>query len=439
MILDALVHDEEIAGLMGDAAQAGAMAEVEAALARAEGALGVIPADAGEAISEAALALEPDLGALADSVTASGTPVLGLVKQLRAAVPAPHDGHVHWGVTSQDIVDTAFVLTARAALSQLESRMRGLIAVLGDMARTYRDTPMAGRTRYQQAVPVTFGLRAATWLMPLLRHLDRLDELRQRLFVVQLGGAAGTLSALDGRGLAVVDAVARELDLSVPAGPWHSQRDCVAELGAWLASVAGTLGKMGADTVLLSQSEVGEVAEGGGGGSSTMPQKANPVLGESLVSIGRLAAGRLAALYEAQLHMGERDGAAWQLEWVELPELFSLAGAALRNGERLARDLRVDESRMLRNLEASQGLLLAEAAAFRLAGRMPLSEAQALVGLAVKSVVEGEGTLIDVLRKNLGPEADLDGLDDVSAQTGESAAIVDRVLAEMAARLKSAG
>lgn len=413
------------------------MAEVEAALARAQGSLAVIPPQAAEAISAAALALAPDGQALAASVARSGTPVLGLVKQLREAVGVPHDGYVHWGVTSQDIVDTAMVLTARTALSDLEGRLRALIAVLGELARTHRDTPMAGRTRFQQAVPVTFGLRVATWMAPLLRHLDRLGQLRPRLLVVQLGGAAGTLAALGGSGLAVADRLAHEMELGVPLGPWHSQRDAVAELGAWLALVAGSLGKMGADTVLLCQSEVGEVAEGGDGhgGSSAMPQKANPILGEALIAIARLASGRLSALYEAQIHVGERDGAAWQMEWLELPELFALAGAALGNGERLARGLHVNKARMAQNLEASGGLVLAEAAAFALAKTMPLADAQASVGEAAKVVAEGGGSLTEVLTERLGAAVDLSGLADISAQGGESGAIVDRVLADMAARL----
>ncbi len=437
MIFDALTHDAEIASLVGDDAQARAMAEVEAALARAQGSLGVILPEAAAAISAAALALEPDAEILSASVARSGTPVLGLVRQLKEAVAAPHDGFVHWGVTSQDIVDTAMVLSAKVALSRLEGRLRALITVLGDLARAHRDTPMAGRTRFQQAVPVTFGLRVATWIAPLLRHLDRLDAFRPRLLVVQLGGAAGTLAALGGRGLEVAQGLARELDLGVPSGPWHSQRDTIAELGAWLALVAGSRGKIGADTVLLAQSEVGELAEGGDGhgASSTMPQKANPVLGEALMAIGRLAAGRLPALYQAQIHKGERDGAAWQMEWLELPELFALAGAALGNGERLARGLRVNEARMAQNLEASGGLIMAEAAAFALARTMPLADAQATVGEAAKAVAQTGGTLMEVLTERLGPQVDISSLGDVSAQTGESGALVDRVLSDIAARL----
>ncbi len=438
MILDAAVHDREIAGLVGDAAHAGAMAEVEAALARAEAALGIIPAEAGPAISAAALSMTADAEVLADSVKRSGTPVLGLVAELRRAVGPPHDAHVHWGVTSQDIVDSAGVLTARAALAALEARLETVLGQLAALARDHRDTPMAGRTRFQQAVPVSFGLRVAGWAMPLLRALERLEALRARLFVVQLGGAAGTLSALRGQGGAVAEKLAEELELAVPPMPWHAQRDSLAELGAWLALVAGALGKIGGDTVLLSQSEVGELAEGGEGhgGSSTMPQKANPVLGEALIAGGRLAAGQLPALFGALNHAGERDGAAWQTEWVALPELFSLAGASLANAESLLGNLTVNAARMSANLVASGGLVLAEAAAFALAETMPLADAQKLVAAAAKRAVQSGRNLAEELAE-AAPEADLSGLGDMAAQTGEAGIMVDAVLAEIAARLGS--
>jgi 3-carboxy-cis,cis-muconate cycloisomerase len=329
------------------------------------------------------------------------------------------------------------VLTSRAALEHLETKLEAVIARLIPLAESHRDMPMAGRTRFQQAVPITFGLRVAGWIAPLLRHLDRLGELRARLLVVQLGGAAGTLCALGGKGAALTEALARELGLGVPLGPWHSQRDTIAELGAWLALLAGTMAKLGMDTVLLSQTEIGELAEGGDGHgvSSTMPQKANPILGEALISIGRLAAGQLTGIHTALVHAGERDGSAWQMEWLALPELFALAGAALGNGEKLAGGLRVNGARMDMNLKASGGLILAEAAAFTLAKRMPLAEAQGIVAEAAKAAVENHENLIETLAARLDDASVLDGLDDMFSQTGESGAVIDRVLAAAKARI----
>ena len=290
ILFGGLLSDGEIAPLFDDAEQLRRMLRVEAALARVEGRLGVIPAGAAETIAHAAERLRPDPAKLATATASDGVPVPALVAALREAVPAEARGFVHWGATSQDIVDTALVLAIKEALLVLEGRLRSLSDALAGLADRHRRTVMPGRTRFQPAVPITFGAKVAGWLAPLLRDLRRLAEMRPRLLVASLGGAAGTLSALGGEGAAVERGLADELDLGVATAPWHAARDGFAELASWLALVTGTLGKIGEDVILLAQPEIGELALGTGGGSSTMPQKSNPVGPEMLVALARFNA-----------------------------------------------------------------------------------------------------------------------------------------------------
>ncbi|HEX4627316.1 MAG TPA: lyase family protein, partial [Gemmatimonadales bacterium] len=252
------------------------MLAFEGALARAEAHAGVIPAAAGRAISDAASCLRVDPRALAASTSQTGMPVAGLVAALRDALGPDESRFVHFGATTQDVVDTATVLQLRDALAPIEDDLRGLAAALLVRAGEHRATPMVGRTFLQHAVPITFGYKCAVWLSPLLDHLSRLAELRPRVLVVQLGGAAGTLAPLGDRGRAVVEALAEELALGCPAAPWHVVRDGVAEVGAFLGLLCGSLAKIGNDVLLLSQTEVSEISEGSRGSSSTMPHKQNP-------------------------------------------------------------------------------------------------------------------------------------------------------------------
>ncbi|MEE9210986.1 MAG: 3-carboxy-cis,cis-muconate cycloisomerase, partial [Kiloniellales bacterium] len=339
-----LFSDREIAALLDDRARLRAMLDVEAALARVQGRLGVIPPAAATRIAEVAESLEIDPAALAPGTAGAGVPVPALVAAPREAVGAEAGPYVHWGATSQDIMDTGLVLRLRDLLDRLDRRLAGLIQSLAALAEAHRGTVMAARTRAQQALPTTFGLKAAGWLAPLARHRERLAQLRPRLLAVQLGGAAGTLAALGTRGIEVMEALAEKLGLAVPSAPWHAQRDGFAELAAWFALVTGGLGKIGKDLVLLAQSEVGE-ARPKGGGSSTLPQKTNPVAAEALVTLARFNAGLLALATEALVQAQERGGAAWSLEWLTLPQMAAATGAALRLARQALDGLGVDAAR----------------------------------------------------------------------------------------------
>ena len=309
-IYGGLFADPEILDLFSDAAEIAAMLRMEAALAVAEGEAGVIPNNAARRIAETAGALVIDPASLAAGTASAGAPVPALVVALRDAVGADAAHYVHWGATSQDVIDTGLVLRLRDVLEIFAARLTALSAQLASLARDHRATLMVGRTRSQQATPTTFGLKVAGWRQPLRRHAVRLDELRPRLVVLSLGGAAGTLAALGDKALAIEAAMARELGLGVPTLPWHSQRDSIAELAGWLSLVTGSLGKIGVDLILLAQSEVREISPGSGGGSSTMPQKANPVGAEALVSLARFNAGLVSSLHHALGPAHERDGAA---------------------------------------------------------------------------------------------------------------------------------
>lgn len=396
-IFGPLLGDAEVGAILGDQARARAMVTVEIALAAVEGRLGVIDAAVAAAIEASLTGFAPDLDDLTRGTAAAGVPVPALVAQLRRQVGGEASSFVHWGATSQDILDTALVLQLRDALTLLGRRLDEVIAALARLADQHRGTPIIGRTRFQQAVPTTFGLKVAGWLAPLLRHRDRLGELTPRLLVVQLGGAAGNLVAIGERGVDVMEALATELRLGCPAMQWHSQRDGFGELASWLTLVTGSLGKLGQDVLLLAQNEVGEVREADGGGSSTMPQKSNPIRAEALVTLARRNATLVGGMHQAALHAHERDGAAWQLEWGILPDMVSGTVAALAHAHQLARTMVVDTARMGAVLAATRGLPLAEAASFELAAHLPRAEAQKLVKAACAEALGTDRDLLAIL------------------------------------------
>lgn len=425
-----LLSDPEVAAWQDDRAQLRAMLDFEAALAKAEARAGVIPDAAAREIATAAAKLELDPGDLAEGTARDGIPVPALVTALRKAVGGEAANYVHWGSTTQDVMDTGLVLRLRQVLDILDGRLAALDARLAQLADEERATVMIARTRGQQATPTSFGLKAAGWLAPLIRHRVRLAELRPRVEVLSCGGAAGNLSALGDKGLAVEAALAEELDLPAPALPWHSQRDGLVELGSWLGLVAGSLGKLAGDVLLLCQNEVGELREGGGGGgSSTLPQKANPVRAEAIASLTRHACALAGQLQAAAFHDHERDGVAWQLEWIVLPQLLVATGAALRQTAALMEVLEVDRARMRANIAATNGLALAEAASFALSVHLARPEAQKLVKEACKEVLASGRPLIEVLKEKTEAPVDWAALADPAGQLGAADAFIDRLLA----------
>jgi 3-carboxy-cis,cis-muconate cycloisomerase len=400
-IFSPLFTDPEISSILTDESQVRALVKVEIALAMAQARAGVIPVQAAQQIAK----LQDnkiDLDALTNGTLRSGFPIIALVKELRKHASADAAPFIHWGATTQDIMDTASVLQIRTAIAIVKSRMAAIAACLSGLAERHRTTVMAGRTHGQQALPITFGLKVAGWLAPLIRHWQRLEELLPRLLVVQFGGASGTLAALGDKGLPVAHELAKELELGVPSMPWHSQRDSLVEFAGWLSLVTGCLAKMAQDIILLAQSEVGEVlesAEEGRGGSSTMPQKSNPITSELIVAAARSNAASLSALHNALIQEHERATHGWQVEWLTLPQMVALTGGALKQALYLVQNLQIDGDAMRRNIARSNDLILAEAAVFALAQAMPRAKAEELVKQACVKAPAENRSLIEVVRQ----------------------------------------
>jgi 3-carboxy-cis,cis-muconate cycloisomerase len=423
-----------------DRARLQGMLDFEAALARAQAGLGVIPRAAAEPIAAKCRADLFDLEALAKGAALGGNPAIPTVKRLTALV-AESDKEaarfVHWGATSQDAMDTGLVLQLRACLGLLETDLASLSAALADLAERHRHTGMVGRTWLQQALPTTLGLKAAGWLDAALRHRTRLAELKPRLLVIQLGGAAGTLASLGDRGIEVAEAMAAELDLACPALPWHGTRDRMAELATFLGLLTGSLGKMARDWSLLMQTEIGEALEPAGegkGGSSTMPHKRNPVAAAVVLSAATRAPALVATMLAGMVQEHERGLGGWHAEWETLPELAVLASGALRITLETIRGLDVDPERMRANLDLTRGLIMAEAVQMALGARIGRQQAHGLIERASKRAVAEGRHLKDALLAE--PEvtaqlsaADLDRLLDPLTYTGTAQAMIDRALA----------
>ncbi|MFI0419313.1 3-carboxy-cis,cis-muconate cycloisomerase [Spongiactinospora sp. 9N601] len=411
------------------AAWLAAMLDAEAGLAAAHAALGLVPADAAAAIAAACRPERFDAHALGERAGLSGNPVVPLVKALRELVPAEHRGHVHLGATSQDILDTAAMLVAGRALVPLAADLDAAADACAALAVRHRDTVLPGRTLLQQAVPTTFGLKAAGWLTALTAARDRLRALRRP---VQYGGAAGTLSALGDRGHEVVAAFASELGLDEPLIPWHTDRTPVAGLACALGIAAGVLAKIATDVKLLAQTEVGEAAEPsapGRGGSSAMPHKRNPVGAISVLACAQRVPGLVGAVLAGMAQEHERAAGAWQAEQETLSDLLRLTGSAASWAREILEGLSVDEARMRANLAATGGLPMAESVVARLGGG---PRARALVDAAcARAVAEGR-PLGEVLAADedvrLTP-AEIDAALDPAGYLGSAGAFVDRALA----------
>jgi 3-carboxy-cis,cis-muconate cycloisomerase len=305
---------------------------------------------------------------------------------------------------------------------------------LSELGERHRATVLAGRTHGQQALPITFGLKVAGWMAPIIRHAERIDEISPRLLVVQCGGGAGTLSALADKGLAVTQALAAELGLGVPVMSWHAQRDCLVEFAGWLSLVTGTLGKIAQDIILLAQTEVGEVAESGEqgrGGSSTMPQKSNPITSELILAAARTNASLLSALHQAQIQEHERATHGWQVEWLTVPQMMILTGGALKHAVYLAKNLQVDDIAMRANIARANNVILAEAAVFALARAMPRAKAEELVKTACGIAMAEGKPLIEVAKEMAAlPQGTIDweALSNPANYLGETEKIIDGVL-----------
>ncbi|MER7957080.1 3-carboxy-cis,cis-muconate cycloisomerase [Streptomyces sp. NPDC096030] len=428
----------------GDTAFLRALLDAEAALARAQAATGQAPREAAEAVTAgAADTARFDARDIALRARSGGNPVIPLVADLTAAVPARWRPYVHRGATSQDIMDTATMLVARRTLDLILVDLGRTERALRTLAAAHRDTVMPGRTLTQHAVPTTFGLKAAGWRALVLDARDRVRTVRDSL-PAQLGGAAGTLAAFDAYGEGVpgdagrlVAAYARETGLAEPALPWHTLRTPVADLAGALAFTAGALGKTAADVLVLSRTEIAEVAEGTGGGSSAMPHKANPVRATLVAAAARRAPHLAAALYGSLAAEDERPAGAWHAEWEPLRELLRLVGGSARDAAELASGLRVHADVMRHHLGLTGGLIVSERLSAALAPLLGRARAEELLTeLARRSRTEGlplAELLADLLAGQSGPGEsdvglDLDELADPTRYTGSARALTDRAL-----------
>ena len=394
-----LFNDDETAKLFSAEAEVRMMLLVEGALARVQGDLGLIPPDAAAFIERASREIRLDPAALAPETARDGVPVPALLAAFRKEAEAPDLMRwLHWGATSQDIMDTALALRLKKLMDLWDARLTGLVVDLGRLAADNADLAMAGRTYGQVATPTSFGAVVASWGRPLLRYRQRLVEVRAGVERVSLSGAAGTLSAMEPHGPAVRAALAAALGLRDPGASWHAERDGLAALAGWMAGICGILGKFGEDLILLTQSGIAEVIIAGAGSSSAMPHKQNPVGPSVLVALARQTAGLSATMQGALVHGLQRDGAAWFTEWLTLPPLCIATGRSLALSRDLATRLGPAAAAMARGLQQDAGVIHSEALTVALAKRMSRPEAAETVRALVAEALSGQGSLIELAR-----------------------------------------
>ncbi|WP_407180347.1 3-carboxy-cis,cis-muconate cycloisomerase [Bradyrhizobium sp. STM 3562] len=441
-LLAPMLSSAPMRAVCDDVAYLQAMLDFEAALARAEATAGVIPQSAAAPISAACSAASFDFAQLAQAATRSGNLAIPLVKALTAEVAkadAQAARFVHWGATSQDVIDTATMLTLRAAVEVLVSDCDRAIAGFAKLARAHRDTAMVARTWLQHALPMPLGLKLAEYAAALHRSRLRLTRLRREGLALQFGGAAGTLAALGDKGLAVAEQLAIELKLLLPEAPWHTHRDRIAEAASVLAILSGTCGKIARDISLLMQTDVAEAFEPSGegrGGSSTMPHKRNPVAAASALAASTMAPNLAATILAAQVQEHERSAGPWHAEWPTLPTLLLVTSGALAAIVDIAEGLEIDAARMRANLDETGGLIMAEAVAMALAEKIGKSEAHHLIETASKKAVGEKRHLRDVLLADSNITAQISAeklahLFEPMAYQGASQALIDRLLASL--------
>ncbi|MBW8770975.1 MAG: 3-carboxy-cis,cis-muconate cycloisomerase [Gemmatimonadetes bacterium] len=436
---DVLFSSPAMAELFTPRAMVAAMLRVELALARALARADVIPADAADAIAAACRVELYDADAVFDESATAGTPVIPLVRMLTERVDTKARGWVHWGATSQDIIDTAMVLQMRAGIELLARELRGVAESAAALADRYRYAEMAGRTLGQHAAPITFGLKAARWLALTTRQIRALEALPSTALPLQFGGAVGTLAPFGDSGPLVAAHLAEELALPLPELPWHAERDRIATVAAALGVAAGAMSKIASDVALLAQTEIGEVAEGaqpGKGGSSAMPQKRNPVDAMSALAAARLAIGLVPTLMSGLAQEHERAIGAWQAEWVALPHVFRHTAGAVMHVRRSLAGLEVHHDRMRQNLSLAGGTLMAEALSVALAPRLGRTEAQSVVKSASERALrEGiplqRAALDDARISSILSADDVNRALNPSRYLGSADAFINRALASL--------
>ena len=402
------LSDAEVVNCCSDKNFIRKMLDVEIALAQAQGELEIIPREAANEIEKSLEHFQPEPELLVDGTLKNGVPTLPLLALAKSQLTEKSKDYLHWGATSQDIIDTAMVLMIREVIEIFKKRLISIKKNLEKLALAHKETITVARTRNQQAVPITYEQKIDSWWLPIERHLERLSQLESRILIVQLGGAGGNLSALGEKGEATRKLLAQKLNLH-ENGIWHNQRDGMVEFTSFLALVASSFGKMAQDILLLSQTEVGEIIEdkSGGGKSSTMPHKNNPILSEAILAlskyVGQLAGGN----FQAQIHQHERDGASWIMEWLILPEIIGATGAILKHATTISVGIHINKKAVKYNLNKLNGLIYSEQASFILQRFRPRSEAKEIVLQACKISIEQRIHLADALAKIL-PEITID-------------------------------
>ena len=405
-LLAPLISSAAMRAVLDDRARLQRMLDFEAALGRAEAAVGVIPVAASDAIASAAKAERYDIKVLGEEAVTAGNIAIPLINALTAEVAkadATAAGYVHWGATSQDVIDTALVLELKAAIDALIADLDRAIEGFTALAGRHRRTAAVGRTWMQHALPLPFGLKVAGYAAALARSRERLRRLRRDALVLQFGGAVGTLAALSERGLDVAERLAALLDLQLPEAPWHSHRDRLAEVAASIAILAGSCGKIGRDVSLLMQTDVAEAFEPaapGRGGSSTMPHKRNPVAAAAALAAATIAPNLLATIFAAQVQEHERAVGGWQAEWPTFPALALVTSGALGAVVEIAQGLEVDSERMRANLAGTRGLMMSEAVAFALGAKLGKPEAHRIVEEASRRAASSRRELQEVLAED---------------------------------------
>ncbi|OTG62411.1 3-carboxy-cis,cis-muconate cycloisomerase [Acinetobacter silvestris] len=400
-----LFYQKDVTEIFSDHALVTYMIKAEVALAKAQAQVDVIPKAAASSIEQVAqTALKDiDFNNLAIATGLSGNIAIPFVKQFTAAVKAVDEDasrYVHWGATSQDILDTACILQARDALYVVERQLQHAYAASLELAEKYRAEVMIGRTWLQQALPITFGHKAARWASSFKRDLDRLEQMKARVLTAQLGGAVGSLASLLDQGSTVVEAYAAQLNLSVPSCTWHGERDRIVEMAGFLAIVVGNTGKMARDWSLMMQTEIAEVFEPtakGRGGSSTMPHKRNPVAAASVLAAANRVPALMSSIYQSMVQEHERSLGSWHAEWLALPEIFQLCAGALERTVEVLQGLEVNSKNMQRNIETTHGLIMAEAVMMAIAPKMGRLNAHYLVEKACQQAVAEQGHLQDIV------------------------------------------
>ncbi|ENX41919.1 3-carboxy-cis,cis-muconate cycloisomerase [Acinetobacter sp. NIPH 2100] len=436
-----LFYQPDVTAIFSDQALLKYMIQTEVALAKAQAQVNVIPSSAANIIEQVGhnAVAQIDIDALATAAGLAGNVAIPLVKQFTALVKQQDEDasrYVHWGATSQDIIDTAMILQCRDALTLIEQQVQQAYQISLKQAQQYRHQVMIGRTWLQQALPITLGHKFARWAAALKRDLDRLQAMKIHVFTAQLGGAVGSLASLQDQGSAVVQAFAAQLDLTVPECTWHGERDRMVEIASTLALIVGNVGKMAKDWSLLMQTEIAEVFEPaakGRGGSSTMPHKRNPVAAASILAAANRVPALMASVYQSMVQEHERALGAWHAEWLAIPEIFQLCAGALERSCDVLEHMQVNAEAMRCNLECTQGLIMAEAVMMALAPKLGRMDAHHLVEQACQQAVAQQQHLkiilsaMDEINTHFNDQA-LDDLFNPASYLGNIQAQIDAVL-----------